>query len=1002
MVRLGLVGANPDPEMVGLEPLSGKVNYLTGKDPQRWRTGIPTYAKVRYRDVYPGVDVVYYGAQRQLEYDFVVAPGADPARIRLAVTGAEALNIDATGDLVLRTAGGALRLHKPLIYQETGGARKEIAGGYVLLGKDRVGFRVAAYDTETPLVIDPVLSYSTFLGGASIVCDETGCTNNNTDYGVGIAVDSAGNAYVTGFTFSSDFPTANALQPALRGTTSAFVAKLNPEGSALVYSTYLGGSNSDSGSGIAVDSAGNAYVTGTTSSPDFPTVNAFQPALRGTADAFVAKLNPAGSALVYSTYLGGSNSDSGSGIAVDNAGNAYVTGSTYSADFPTANAFQPALNGASDAFVTKLDAAGALVYSTYLGGTGSDFCDQYSNCYRGDYGAGIAVDSAGNAYVTGFTRSSDFPTANALQSALRGVQAAFVTKLNAAGSSLVYSTYLGGSDFCTVYHACSGDSGAGIAVDSHGNAHVTGTTYASDFPTVNAFQPALRGIHNAFVSKLDAAGAALVYSTYLGGSACDPYGYCDRGEYGAGIAVDSAGNAYVTGTTTSYDFPIVNELQSSLAGLGGDAFVAKLDAAGALVYSTYLGGIDCGDWYTNCFTDAGYGIAVDSAGNAYVTGFTSSIDFPIKPNALQRSLGGGVEGWPGGIGDAFVAKISPAMPPVASFTSTCIGTSCAFDGSSSSDPDGTIADYSWTFGDGTTGSGPTASHTYAATGIYSVELTVTDNTGATRTERKDVAATMPPVASFTSSCTGVSCAFDGSSSSDPDGTIVSYSWNFGDGTTGAGTTVSHTYSTTGDYTVTLTVTDNVGAKGTQSKNVTAILSLVSLSLNPASVTAGNASSGTVTLSAPAPAGGAVVTLASSNTVATVPTSATVAGGATSATFAISTSTLTACPSSVATISATYGGVTRSAGLTVTPTTDTVTIQQADYFASKRQLRVGAKSTSPSATLQVYVTSTGALIGTLQNLGDGRYTGQFTWPVNPQSITVRSSLCGSGTKTVTAK
>ncbi len=901
VVRLGLVGANPDPGVVGLEPLSGKANYFTGNDPQKWRTGIPTYAKVRYRDVYPGVDVVYYGAQQQLEYDFVVAPGADPTRIRLAVTGAEALSVDAAGDLVLQTASGALRLHKPLIYQVRDGVRQEIAGGYVLLGKDRVGFRVAAYDTGRPVVIDPVLSYSTYLGGGS------------SDIGYGIAVDSAGNAYVTGTTFSSDFPTVNALQPTRHGYYDAFVAKLNPAGSALVYSTYLGGRSQDYGYGIAVDSAGNAYVTGTTFSSDFPTVNALRPGLSGSADAFVAKLNAAGSALVYSTFLGGSDFvfltefglayayDSGSAIAVDSAGNAYVTGTTPAFDFPTVNALQPTLAGFANAFVAKLNPAGsALVYSTFLGGS-SGSCDEYGFCYpASDDGLGIAVDSTGNAYVTGTTPSPDFPTVNALQPTLHGYYDAFVAKLNAAGSALVYSTYLGGSDY---------DSGYGIAVDSAGNAYVSGTTSSSDFPTASPLQPALGGYQDAFAAKLDPAGSALVYSTYLGGNG---------GSQGFGIAVDSAGNAYVTGATTSSDFPTANPLQPALGGYQ-DAFVAKLDPAGsALVYSTYLGGsYHFCDEYGFCYGDYGRGIAVDGAGSAYVTGATFASDFPTV-NALQPTLRGA--------SNAFVAKISPT-------TTT----------------------------------------------------------------------TQPPVASFTSGCGGLTCSFDGTISSDPDGTIVSYSWNFGDGTTGSGPIVSHTYAAAGTYTVELTVTDNTGATGIQSKSVTLIPALSSLNLNPAGVTAGSTSSGIVTLSAAAPAGGAVVALASNNTaVATVPTSVTVAAGATSATFTVSTNSLTACASSVATISATYGGVTRSADLTVTPATDTVAIQQADYIANRHQLRVAATSTGSTAALQVYVTSTAELIGTLKHYDGNRYSGQFTWPVNPQNITVRSSLCGSATKAVTSK
>ena len=704
VVRLGLVGANPNPEVAGLEPLPGKVNYFRGNDPHKWRTGIPTYTKVRYRDVYAGVDVVYYGARRQLEYDFVVAPGADPTQIRLAVNGAEALSVDTTGDLVLRTMGGALRLHKPLIYQETDHARKEIAGGYVLLGKDQVGFHIAAYDTRRPVVIDPVLSYATYLGGI------------NDDFGWAIAVDSAGNAYVTGGTHSPDFPTANALQPTLGEASDAVVVKINAAGSAFVYSTYLGGQTAgDAGWGIAVDGVGNAYVTGATQSTDFPTVNAIQPMLQGSQSPWVVKLNAEGSALVYSTYLGGSYdfcdgfgscaSDDGLGIAVDTAGNAYVVGTTYSSSFPTVNAIQPMLRGFRDAFVAKLNAAGsALVYSTYLGGSDVSWCDEEGACYfRGDYAVGIAVDGEGNAYITGTTPSSDFPTANALQSTLAGDSDAFVAKLNAAGSALVYSTFLGGS---------SREDGRGIAVDNSGNAYVTGRTDSSDFPVVNAAQPALAGYLDAFVTKLNPAGSTLVYSTYLGGSGSDA---------GYGVAVDSAGNAYVAGSTESLNFPTVNSLQS----MGGfsDAFMTKLDAVGsAVVYSTYLGGAK---------EDDGLAIAVDVSGNAYVTGITYSANFPTV-RAPQTGLRG--------YQDGFIAKIalSTTQPPIALFTSVCGGLACSFDGSSSSDPDGTIASYAWNFGDGTSGSGSAVGHTYTAAGTYTVTLLITDNSGATGTRSESV------------------------------------------------------------------------------------------------------------------------------------------------------------------------------------------------------------------------------------------------------------------------
>ena len=529
VLKMKLVGANPSPQLTGRDELPGKSNYFIGNDPAKWRTNVSNYAKVKYADVYPGVDLVYYGNQRQLEYDFLVSPSADPGAIRLAIDGCEKSRIDEQGDLVLEVDRSEIRLHQPVIYQEINRSRRSIGGKFVMRSEREVGFEIARYDASKPLIIDPVISYSTYLGGSG-------------DESVGgIAVDSAGNAYITGTTDSSDFPTANPLQAVfLRGicetlpvgTTTfpcsvAFVTKLNAAGSGVIYSTYLGGGGRDAGGRIAVDFAGNAYVTGSTNSTNFPTANAFQPVLAGQRDAFVTKLNPAGSALIYSTYLGGSGLDFGFGIAVDSSGNAYVTGSTNSTDFPTANAFQ-AMNIGNDAFVTKLNSAGsALLYSTFLGGSGSDGA------------TGIAVDSSGNAYVTGSTSSTDFPTANAFQAAYGGdLSDAFVTKLNATGSALVYSTYLGGRG-----SGDNGDSGQAIAVDSSGNAYVTGYTDSGDFPTVNAFQPVYHCctgyeyMGDAFVTKLNAAGSA-VYSSHLGGSVYD---------IGSGIAVDSSGNAYVTG-----------------------------------------------------------------------------------------------------------------------------------------------------------------------------------------------------------------------------------------------------------------------------------------------------------------------------------------------------------------------------------------------------------------------------------------------------------------------
>jgi len=606
VLRMRMVGANPKPAVAGLDALPGKSNYFIGDDPQKWRTGVANFSKVKYAGVYPGIDLVFHGNQRQLEYDFVVAPGGDPGAIRLAWKGAKRIEVDGRGDLVLHVAGGRVVHHAPVVYQEIDGSRHEIRGSYVLRGKDQVGFRVASYDRSSPLVIDPVLLYSTYFGN---YCEA-----------LGIAVDGSGNAYVTGLTGSANFPTAGPLQAAHGGGPyDAFVSKLNAAGSALTYSTYLGGSWEDQGFGIAVDVSGNAYVTGFTESTDFPTAGPLQAAhAGGVRDIFVSKLNAAGSALSYSTYLGGSHWDEGFGIAVDVSGNAYVTGNTISMDFPTASPLQAAhAGGGWDAYVSKLNAAGSgLSYSTYLGG--SDW----------DEGHGIAVDVSGNAYVTGFTESTDFPTASPLQAAHGGgVRDVFVSKINVAGSALTYSTYLGGSG---EDQGSGEDLRFGIAVDGSGNAYVTGYTTSTNFPTASPLQAANAGSGDVFVSKLNAAGSALTYSTYLGDSGYD---------YGRGIAVDGSGNAYVTGATYSTNFPTASPLQAANAG-SGDVFVSKLNAAGsALTYSTYLGGSGF---------DYGTDIAVDGSGNAYVTGTTLSTNFPTA-SPLQASMVGGI--------DAFVAKI---------------------------------------------------------------------------------------------------------------------------------------------------------------------------------------------------------------------------------------------------------------------------------------------------------------------------------------------------------
>ena len=567
-VHMKFEGANPRAEVSGERELSGRVNYFRGDDPLKWLTNVRTYSSVRYRGIYEGVDLVYYGNERgEMEYDFEVAAGTDPGRISLRIEGAQGMKVDAAGDLVISTPAGHLKQHRPEVYQEVGGARRGIEGGYVLGPGGRVRFRLGEYDRSAPLVIDPVMSY--WLIG-------------ETDYdeAFGVAADSSGNFYVTGYSTGGSSPGGSV-------STDAFVAKLTP-GGAFTYFTYLGSFDTEtfheraSGYGIAADAAGNAYVTGYTT-PGFPLVNAFQSTPGGDRDAFVTKISPDGSALVYSTYLGGSGADRGNRIAVDSSGNAYVAGSTTSADFPTANALQGTHSpNSSDAFVTKFNAAGStLVYSTYLDGR------KYGRV------SGLAADSAGNAYLAGATSAADFPVVNAFQGANAGGNDAFVAKLNAAGSAFVYSSYLGGS---------GSDGASGVAVDSAGRAYVTGSTSSTDFPTANALQGANAGGFDAFAARLRPDGSGLIFSTYLGGSGNDS---------SAGIGVDSWGHATIGGRTTSADFPLKNPLPGGAVGVA-DAYAARIKANGtALLYSTYVGTDN---------EDVIHDVTADSSGNAYLAG----------------------------------------------------------------------------------------------------------------------------------------------------------------------------------------------------------------------------------------------------------------------------------------------------------------------------------------------------------------------------------------------
>jgi hypothetical protein len=603
ILNMQFIGSKPTPHLMGLEKLRGKSSYFLGNDPAKWQNDVSHFAKVKYKAIYDGIDLVYYGNPHQFEYDLVVSPGADPKAIAIKFEGAEKIEVDRHGSLMLHTTGGQLYLTKPLIYQEVDGVRKSIDGGYIIEDSNRIRFQIAAYDATKALVIDPVLNYATYLGGSG---------NDQSD---GIAVDRTGSVYVVGLTNSLNFPTKNAVQPRISDIYDVFVAKLTPDGTALDYATYLGGGSMDSGLSIAVDPLNNVYVTGFTYSTNFPRANPIQSVSQGGREAFIAKLDSTGTALVYSTFLGGSGDDQGRGIAADSGGNAYVVGETHSGNFPTANALQPSTRDNNDAFVTKLDSAGSLVFSTYLGGSGSDEAK------------GVVVDSLSSIYITGETGSTDFPTVNAFQPSQGGNDDAFVVKLDPAGTTLVYATYLGGS---------GGDWGYSIAVDGTGSAYVTGPTASWNFPTVNALQPSPADINpsDAFISKLNPAGNALLYSTYLGSGGVD---------IGRGIAVDADGSAYIVGQTDAQNFPVVDPVQASMAGGTSDAFVAKLNPAGsALLFSTYFGG---------SALDEGWGIATDDIGGAYVVGRTYSQNFPTTALPFQSSYNGGAY-------DAFVAKIS--------------------------------------------------------------------------------------------------------------------------------------------------------------------------------------------------------------------------------------------------------------------------------------------------------------------------------------------------------
>jgi hypothetical protein len=855
-IHLSFGGSRPSPVLEGLDELKTKVHYYLGSDPAVWRTGIPTYGRVRYDEVYPGIDVVFYGHEGELEYDLVVTPGADPGLIRMNIRGAEGVESEASGDLVLHAAGEIVRIRKPFVYQERDGGRVPISAEYSLVtartGETQVAFRLAAYDPERALVIDPVVVYSTYVQGAA--GESANSLARGADGSIGLVgqaslswpyipppgyggnidawvarldpsgapiyfaylggsdyeadmtgiLDPDGNLIVVGGTTSRNFPTTSAIQPQNGGGTDVFATKFDPQG-ALVYSTYLGGRSSDSAHSVAVDAAGDAYLTGYASSAAFPTTpDAIQPTLpgpEGFGEAFLTRLSPTG-ALVYSTFLGGNHLDSGVALALDGAGGVYLTGITQSPQgFPLVNRLpgSPTVpQGGRDAFVAKLDMTAAppqLVYSTLLGGMGQD-----------DPTA-IAVDAAGRAVVVGSASGPGFPLANPTQ-AYGGSYDAYVAKIAfdpaTSATSLVFSTYLGGSGWDSPPHD--------VALDMNGNTYVVGATESTNFPTHNAAQGAYAGNYDAFVVKLDPTGS-VVYSTYLGSGGQDVI---------LGVDVDAKGSATVAGVAypnwanpaATAPFPQVEPVQQpSVASQNG--FVTKLNRAGGILYSSYLGGSG---------SDTAVALALDGDGSAYIAGLTASPDFPTA-NAVQGSLTGEYDG--------YVVKIHdenrpPAVSASGSPYDVAEGGAVTLV-ATGSDPEAGPITYAWDLDNDGTFETPGSTVSFSAAALdgpttRTVGVQVTDEDGASATTSATIAvANVAPTATFAVSppapLVGACVTLTLSGASDPapaDQAALTFSFdcvaNPADGFDRSGAQTSHTcrYTAAGAVTAAGRVADNDG------------------------------------------------------------------------------------------------------------------------------------------------------------------------------------------------
>lgn len=807
-----LDNSNPEKKIIGLNPLDGTANFYYGTDPSAWVTGATLTSGVKYEQVYPGIDLEVTGTEGVLKSEFTLEAGADPYQIVLVYQGQTGISIDEeTGDLVIETPSRQMRDEAPFAFQEIDGVIVEVPCSYVLSDDGTVTFAVGSYDTTLPLVIDPVMRYSLYFGG------------EGRDQGNSIAVDDKGYAYFVGTSWSDHLKyfknqktqtaelSAKGLAPGSvqpyfgGGEKDAFIIKIDPDGTNLVYITYLGGAGTDEGTGLVIDDEGYAYVVGGTNSVDFPVKNAYRNAIAGKYDAWIAKIAPSGDELVFSTYLGGEADDFAYAVAIDKEKNVFVTGQTQSWNFPVVNRYQLSpFGGLSDAFITKLNSDGnAIVYSNFIGGSAYDA------------GSAIAVDENGYACILGQTESPNFPVIKPYQDKLKGSFDAFVTKFDPEGKyPAMYSTYLGGSGW---------EDGRGVISLPDGSLTVVGITKSSDFPTVNPIQSQLKGLQDGFITTLTPDGSALSQSTYFGGSLIDSI---------FGVARDGKGNIYTVGTTNSPDLPVVRAYQSKHAG-SSDVMIAKFTPdISATSYVTYLGGANI---------DEGRAIAVTTEGDAYLTGYTQSKNFP-KVWPYQQNFGDGDR-------DAFVVALSEHdMIPVTDFIGVPTEGEAPLTVQFTDKSLGIPTSWAWEFGDGATSTEQNPLHVYQNPGVYTVTLTAKNIVSSQKKTKEDYIHVFdpikPPVADFsanpTSGMVPLTVTFTDLSTNDPE----VWSWKFGDGGTSAEQNPIYTYNEPGKYTVNLTVSNRAG---TSSKEKPQFIDAQPAVIAPIADFSANPSSGMVPL-----------------------------------------------------------------------------------------------------------------------------------------------------------